>query len=120
MENKKLRVYLSGPISYFQNENRMDECVKIFQRAKKDLEAFGYEVVNPFDNGLSHDAPWIRHIIKDLELLDTCDMICYLHTWDLHYSAGSQIEKIAARKNRLIEIRQTKNDTGYHYHRLEA
>ena len=120
MKNKKLRVYLSGPISFFINENRMDECEKIFQRAKKDLEAFGYEVVNPFDNGLSNEAPWIRHIVKDLELLDTCDMICYLHTWDLYYSAGSQIEKIAARNNRLIEIRQTKNDMGYHYYRLEA
>lgn len=120
MENKKLRVYLSGPISYFLNENRMDECEKIFQRAKKDLEDFGYDVVNPMENGLSYEAPWIRHIIKDMELLDTCDMICYLHTWDLHYSAGSQIEKIAARNNRLIEIRQIKNDVGYNYIRLEA
>ena len=120
MENKKLRVYLSVPISYFQHANRMDVCEKIFQRAKKDLEAFGYVVINPFDNGLGNEAPWIRHIIKDLELLDTCDMICYLHTWDLHYSAGSQIEKIAARNNRLIEIRQTKNDIGYRYQRIAA
>jgi hypothetical protein len=69
---------------------------------------------------LSYEAPWIRNIIKDLELLDTCDMICYLHTCDLYYSGGTLIEKIAARNNRLIEIRQINTDTGYNYIRLEA
>ena len=114
-QNKKKRVYLSGPITHYHLTNRMDECRAIFQKAEENLKALGYEVVNPMNNGLDESAPWVRHIIVDLDLLDTCGSICYLHTWDLAYSGGSQIEKIAARHNKLVEIREVKNDNVYSY-----
>ena len=103
MENKKLRVYLSGPILYFLNENRMDECEKIFQRAKKDLEAFGYEVVNPAYEGTKlENASYEDYMRLSFQLLNDCDIIYMLKGWETSPGANQEFGYALAK---AMEIR---------------
>lgn len=49
---RKSRIYISGPISGYDIENRR----QAFKEKKWMLEAQGYEAVNPMENGLPDDA----------------------------------------------------------------
>lgn len=109
------KVYLSGPMSILIEAGREDEVIEMFRVAEMNLKNFGFEVVNPFNNGVDKNEPWIKHILADLALLDPCDCICYLHTWDLMQSSGSEMEKIVARKDKKIEIREELNEGNYRY-----
>lgn len=109
------KVYLSGPMTALIQAGKEDEVIEMFEKAEKHLKLFGFEVVNPFNNGVDKNEPWIKHILADLALLDPCDCICYLHTWDLMQSSGSEMEKIVARKDKKIEIREELNEGNYRY-----
>lgn len=111
--NKK--VYLSGPITALIEAGKEDEAREMFEKAEKHLKLFGFEVVNPFNNGVDKNEPWVKHILVDLNMLDPCQAICYLHTWDLMASPGGEMEKIVARRAKKIEIRETLVDGKYTY-----
>lgn len=85
MEQKK-RVYISGPISGHDLEERR----RAFKNAAKFLEQFDYEPVNPMENGLPAEATTHQHMKRDFELLLTCDAIYLMRRW-LH-SAGCKVE----------------------------
>ena len=85
MEEKK-RIYISGPIS----GHDIDERRKAFKEAAKLLESFGYEPVNPMENGLPAEATTHQHMKRDFELLLSCDTIYMMRRW-LH-SAGCKVE----------------------------
>ena len=111
-----MKIYISGPMSMLIEAGREDEMKMIFDTAERNLTYLGFEVVNPFYNGLSTKDKWIKHILKDLELEDPCDAICYLHTWELFSSPGGEMEKIVARREKKLEIREIKKDNGeYEY-----
>lgn len=82
-----MKIYISGQISGLP----IDEVKARFSEAERFLEEeLDYVVVNPFDNGLPDDAPWIQHMLRDLEMLYECDAIYMLNGWQ--ESRGACIE----------------------------
>jgi len=57
-------LYLAGPMSGLPEFNH-----PAFHDASSQLRAAGYLVVNPAENGLAADAPWIRHMRRDIILM---------------------------------------------------
>lgn len=84
MEKKK--IYLSGPISGFVLEER----IWTFTHVAEMVEKWGHHAVNPFDNGLPHDAGYGDHMKADMKMLLECDGILMLPDWQ--QSAGAQLE----------------------------
>lgn len=101
MEKKK--VYLSGPISGFLLEGRI--CT--FRHVAEMVEKWGHNAVNPFENGLPHDAEYQDHMRADLKMLLECDAILMLPDWQ--QSAGAQLELRVAISCGL-ELREVKVD----------
>ncbi len=82
----KEKVYISGAIAHHDiNERR-----SAFDMAARWLGLKGYEVVNPFENGLPADAHWREHMRADIALLLGCDFIYMLRGWEL--SKGAKLE----------------------------
>ena len=54
------------------------------------LHGLGFDTVNPWDNGLPVDAPWIKHLCRDLEMLNECNGIYMMDGWQK--SRGACIE----------------------------
>lgn len=79
------RVYLAGPIT----GHDLNERVAYFATEKKQLEAQGYEVVNPLE---VHPLgiPWEDALRADLRELVTCDAIYLTPGWEK--SRGVQLE----------------------------
>lgn len=82
---RKMRIYISGKISGREEEARAE-----FAAAKAYLDRIGHEAVNPFDNGLSVDDTWERHLAVDIRDLLTCDAVCQLPGWE--DSRGARLE----------------------------
>jgi len=91
---KKPKIYISGAISYHDTEERK----AAFQNAKKRLEAMGFEVFNPMENGLPQESPTSRHMRRDLNELsredEPYDAIYMMKKWN--HSAGCWTEFHAA------------------------
>lgn len=83
---KKKRVYISGPISGYDLNERREE----FSSVKDLLIIMDYEPVNPMENGLPADATTHQHMRRDIELLMTCDMIYMMKGWT--HSKGCMVE----------------------------
>lgn len=79
-------VYISGKISGLDFE----EVKKRFLEAEEFLESLGIQAVNPLNNGLSVDDAWIKHLCKDIEMLNDCDSIYMMEGWQ--DSVGACIE----------------------------
>lgn len=86
----KKKIYISGPISGYDIEERRET----FAMAKKFLEMDGYEVFNPLENGLPSDADTHQHMRADLKMLVQCDEIFLLSKWN--HSAGCFVEFVVA------------------------
>lgn len=80
------KIYISGPISGYDINDRKDA----FAKAQEVLELCGYEVRNPFDNGLDREAFTHEHMRADLKMLLDCDEILMLKGWNR--SAGCNVE----------------------------
>lgn len=84
----KQRVYISGPITGDPDARtrfRNAEGLKVNE---------GFDVMNPFDNGVNDGSAWEEHMIADIRMLMLCDTIFMLNGWQS--SKGARIEfKIA-------------------------
>jgi len=80
------RIYISGPISGHNIEERR----KAFKEIQEHLEAQGYDVVNPMENGLPAEATTHEHMKRDIELLMTCDYIYMMRRFT--HSKGCKVE----------------------------
>lgn len=84
------RVYLSGPISGHDLEERR----KAFKKVQQELEEIGLTVFNPLENGLPAEASTHEHMHRDLAVLTNEDIpftsIYMMRGW-LH-SAGCKLE----------------------------
>lgn len=105
-----MKIYLSGPISEIIEKEGLDKVKDIFEEAEKDLSIAGLDVVNPMKNGIPSYESWGNHMEVDIKLLRTCDAICFLQTCDLYKSDGVDIEKIWAKKERLMQTWQIKQE----------
>lgn len=80
------KIYISGGISGYPLEERR----AVFARAEEELRGRGYDPVNPFNNGVSLDAPYGDHMRADLRMLLGCDGIYLLRGW--MSSRGARLE----------------------------
>lgn len=83
---QKVCIYISGPISGYDLEERR----KAFMEIEERLKAQGYETVNPMKNGLPDEATTHEHMKRDIELLLTCDRIYFMKKWT--HSKGCKLE----------------------------
>lgn len=81
-----MKVYISGMVTSLP----IEEARENFSQAQETLEKYGFEVVNPLNNGLSPDDPWLAHMKVDIKLLMDCDAIYMLNNWE--DSRGAKIE----------------------------
>lgn len=81
-----MKIYISGKITGLP----LEETRRKFADAQALLEEIGFEVVNPMEKGLSPDATWEQHMVKDFELLLSCDAIYMMDNWI--GSKGASIE----------------------------
>lgn len=82
-----MTIYISGRISGLP----LEEARTAFREVAEGLVRDGWdEVVNPFDNGLPPDAPWIKHLVRDLEILHDYEAIYMMRGWQ--ESRGASIE----------------------------
>ena len=95
-----MKIYLSGPITGLP----LKEAKANFAQAAKQIEAFGHEPVNPFDNGLDEKASWNQHLVADIALLLECEGIYLIKGWEK--SNGACIEQYIASKCGMAIIPQ--------------
>ena len=79
----------------------MDDVKVRFADAKSFLDEIGFEAVNPLEKGLPDDAPWEQHMVKDIELLLSCDAIYMMDNWMDSTGAGIEYD-IAMRTGKDI------------------
>ena len=92
-----MRIYVSGKISglpYEDVKTRFDDCQEL-------LESIGFEVINPITMGLRQEATWEQHMVKDIELLLSCDAIYMMDNWMDSTGAGIEYD-IAMRTGKDI------------------
>lgn len=90
---KQLKIYISGAIS----GRDYREVALDFEAAQTQIKAISdYLPISPLDNGLPINTPWEAHMLRDLEILSTCDAVLMLPGWE--HSPGCQIEKIFAER----------------------
>lgn len=104
----KTKIYVSGAIS----GHPLDGVRERFSLVKHKLEADGYEVMIPTENGLPPDAPWERHMAKDISLLMGCDIVLMLEGWQK--SRGCRIEFNCAVEARKTIIFEKRDEQGLH------
>lgn len=87
----KEKIYLSAPISaYVTTADGEQERREYFKGYADKLEAVGYKVFNPMENGLPFNAEHEEHMKKDIRELLKCDAIVMLSGWQL--SKGCKTE----------------------------
>lgn len=83
---KKPRIYISGPISGYDLEERR----AAFHYVQEMFEVAGYYVFNPMENGLPAEATTAQHMRRDLHELtredEPYDSIYLMEKWN--HSAG--------------------------------
>ena len=80
------RIYVSGPMTGLPEFNK-----PAFYAAEAQLQAAGFEVVNPARNGLPDTAEWHQHMRADIKMLMDCDGVAMLDGWWM--SKGARLEK---------------------------
>lgn len=109
---EKKRVYISGPISGHDLEDRR----WAFMCTKIQLEEQGYEVFNPMENGLPAEATTSQHMRRDLNELTRedkpYDAIYLMKKWN--HSAGCWTEfKVALAMG--LEVLAEQDDVVYRF-----
>jgi nucleoside 2-deoxyribosyltransferase len=83
---KKMRVYVSGPISGMPDGNRA-----AFREAERVLREAGYEVFNPHALRLPVDVDWYEAMRQCVGELVKCGGVALLADWDR--SEGAMLEQ---------------------------
>jgi hypothetical protein len=70
------KIYISGKISGIENE-----APELFAKAETELQAKGFETVNPMTLNHEHDKSWHSYMKEDVKALCECDEIFMLSNW---------------------------------------
>lgn len=73
----KPTIYLSGPMSGYENWN-----FPRFHEAAEQLRKLGFPVVNPADYGADPKLSWRDCLARDLHALAHCHVLVQLEGWD--------------------------------------
>ncbi len=92
------RIYISGAISGFD----VTERKQAFKEVEDLLRKNGYHPVNPFNNGVSLDAHWRKHMRADIRMLTECEGIYFMEGWTK--SKGCKLEFDIATSMDNVEI----------------
>ena len=84
-----MKYYISGKISGIE-----DAAPELFEKAEKELQAKGFETVNPTTLNHEHDKSWHSYMKEDVKALCECDVIYMLSNWT--DSKGAIIEHTIA------------------------
>ena len=79
-------IYISGPIS----GRDLTERKETFAATAAKLEAMGFGVCNPMENGLPPESTTHEHMRRDIYMLMRCDCIYMMKGWT--HSKGCQVE----------------------------
>lgn len=110
-----MKVYLSGEISGLDIRVAREK----FAKAEKFWKGLGVEVVNPLKNGLSIEDDWIKHISRDLELLNECKYVYMMEGWQR--SVGACVEyDFSVRTGKKIYFESNMKRNGEKIARIEA
>jgi len=91
MEKQKTkRIYLSLPISGYDLQERIETAMQMEVK----LRGLGYDVFNPFNNGLPNEASTHEHMKADIKALIECDGVLFMHGFNR--SAGCHTELCVA------------------------
>lgn len=92
MRKRKLKIYLSGPMTGVEDLNR-----PLFNQIAKELRSQGYKLVNPPE--LDKNEPqrsWEGCLKRDIRYLLQCDAVANLPRWQK--SRGATLENYIARQ----------------------
>lgn len=128
---KKIRVYISSPITidkehYQDNFDKYEKAINELSYTTDDgITVYPYEAVNPIkykqdcyktndnDSDKFADGAWEKFIMKDIELLSTCDEIALFPGWEKSY--GCTIEYLCARRMRKHVVFGKDGNTEYDF-----
>ena len=91
-----MKIYISGPITGKDRE----AVGHAFEEAKRFISEAGHTPVSPLENGLTAEARYKDHIVRDLDLMLGCEAILLLYGWNK--SKGCRIEHFVAINMGLI------------------
>lgn len=103
-----MRVYIAGPVSGYDFEERK----ATFAKAAERLYTFGYEPINPIHDQDKHaltEDEWVDFLRSDIKRLVTCDAIYLLKGYA--HSRGAQLELHIARELGLKEMYEDHPET---------
>ena len=86
----KKKVYISLPISGYDLDERKETALAM----EVIFCGRGYDVFNPFNNGLPDKASTYEHMKADIKALLDCDVIMFMHNFNK--SAGCHTELCVA------------------------
>lgn len=89
-----MKLYVSGPMAGYPAHNR-----ELFNEAAKELQAFGYDVVNPAEIDHGPDATWDTCLRGDLRVLLDCEGVATIGEWQA--SRGASLEVYVAKELRM-------------------
>lgn len=95
------KVYISGPISGYDLEERK----ATFAKTADQLSKLGFWPVNPLENGLKPESSRQEHMRADIKNLLMCDMIYMLPKWE--ESWGARLEFVVATECGIPELKIT-------------
>lgn len=99
-----MKIYISGKISGLPREI----AINAFAEAQAALEAQGYEVANPFNNGLPYDAENAAHMTIDILMLLGCDAIYMLNGYTTSTGALTEL-RVAEATGKVILYQDTED-----------
>ena len=100
-----MKIYLSAPVS----RELPERVQKKFNDARRRLGRLGVEVVCPYDAADTR-RPWADYMMRDLDLLSTCDALLLLDGWE--HSRGCRVELAMARSWGLLVLTEVPESRG--------
>jgi hypothetical protein len=90
----KKKIYIAGKVTGLPQQEVVDK----FAKAQKDIEAMGFEVINPIEVVKDFDMPWNKAMRMCIAGLTECDAIALLPDWSnskgaiFEYEISKQLE----------------------------
>jgi nucleoside 2-deoxyribosyltransferase len=92
-----MRVYISGPITGYENGNREE-----FEVAASGLRQMGHDPVNPQCLPHDHGKTWAEYMKEDIVAMLTCDAVLALKGWEVSRGARMEVELALALGIRVV------------------